>query len=139
MDNNKRLEIILKIREKRNELDILNLTNEEKEVLRRSLNYYEQELDLNIARANNDIIELDDMGIKSDNSKTIVPKDESNLIYKEYANIYKIDINSTINSLLNKIDDSILLNSLKEYALSLQQLNAIRENNQEEFKEYLGK
>ena len=139
MDNNKRLEMIMKIRESREALDIMDLTNSEKEVLRRSLNFYEQKLDNEIASANNDIIELDDMGIKSNNQRIVVPKEKVDSKYKEYANIYQINITETINSLLNQLRDVAMLASLKEYALSLQQLNNVRENNQEEFKEYLGK
>ena len=139
MDNNKRLEMIMKIRESRSILDNMQLSNEEKEVLRRALNYYEQKLDNEIASANNDIIELDDMGIKSNNQRIVVPKEKVDSKYKEYANIYQINITETINSLLNQLRDVAMLASLKEYALSLQQLNNVRENNQEEFKEYLGK
>ena len=139
MDNNKRLEMIMKIRESRSILDNMQLSNEEKEVLSRALNYYEQKLDNEIASANNDIIELDDMGIKSNNQRIVVPKEKVDSKYKEYANIYQINITETINSLLNQLGDVAMLASLKEYALSLQQLNNVRENNQEEFKEYLGK
>ncbi len=139
MDNNKRLEMIMKIRESRSILDNMQLSNEEKEVLRRALNYYEQKLDNEIASANNDIIELDDMGIKSNNQRIVVPKEKVDSKYKEYANIYQINITETINSLLNQLRDVAMLASLKEYALSLQQLNNVRENNEEEFKEYLGK
>lgn len=139
MDNNKRLEMIMKIRESREALDIMDLTNSEKEVLRRSLNFYEQKLDNEIASANNNIVELEEMGIKSNNQKIVVPKEKVDSKYKEYANIYQINITETINSLLNQLRDVAMLASLKEYALSLQQLNNVKENNQEEFKEYLGK
>lgn len=139
MNNNKRLEMIMKIRESREALDSMDLTNSEKEVLRRSLNFYEQKLDNEIAYANNNIVELDEMGIKSNNQKIVVPKEKIDSKYKEYANIYQINITETINSLLNQLRDVAMLASLKEYALSLQQLNNVRENNQEEFKEYLGK
>ena len=139
MDNNKRLETIMKIRESREILDSMDLTNSEKEVLRRSLNFYEQKLDNEIASANNNIVELEEMDIKSNNQKIVVPKEKIDSKYKEYANIYQINITDTINSLLNQLRDTTMLASLKEYALSLQQLNNVRENNQEEFKEYLGK
>ena len=139
MDNNKRLETIIKIRESREALDSMDLTNSEKEVLRRSLNFYEQKLDNEIASANNNIVELEEMDIKSNNQRIVVPKEKIDSKYKEYANIYQINITDTINSLLNQLRDTTMLASLKEYALSLQQLNNIRENNQEEFKEYLGK
>ena len=139
MDNNKRLEIIMKIRESREALDRMDLTNSEKEVLRRSLNFYEQKLDNEIAHANNNIVELEEMGIKSNNQKIVVPKEKIDSKYKEYANIYQINITETINSLLNQLRDTAMLASLKEYALSLQQLNNVRDNYQEEFKEYLGK
>ena len=139
MNNNERLETILKIREKRKDFDNLNLSSEEKEVLKRALNYYEHELDLEIARMNNEIIELENMEIQSNNKQVIVPSDNDDSKYKEYADIYKIDINSIVNSLYNKLDDSIMLKSLKEYCLSLQELNNIKKNNQEEFKEYLSK
>ena len=139
MDNNKRLETIMKIRESREILDSMDLTNSEKEVLRRSLNFYEQKLDNEIASANNNIVELEEMDIKSNNQKIVVPKEKIDSKYKEYANIQQINITDTINSLLNQLRDTTMLASLKEYALSLQQLNNVRENNQEEFKEYLGK
>lgn len=139
MDNNKRLETIMKIRESREILDSMDLTNSEKEVLRRSLNFYEQKLDNEIASANNNIVELEEMDIKSNNQRIVVPKEKIDSKYKEYANIYQINITDTINSLLNQLRDTTMLASLKEYALSLQQLNNVRENNQEEFKEYLGK
>ena len=139
MDNNKRLETIMKIRESREALDSMNISNSEKEVLRRALNFYEQKIDNEIAYANNNIVELEEMGIKSNNQRIVVPKEKVDSKYKEYANIYQINITETINSLLNKLGDTTMLASLKEYALSLQQLNNVRENNQEEFKEYLGK
>ena len=139
MDNNKRLETIMKIRESREALDSMNISNSEKEVLRRSLNFYEQKLDNEIASANNNIVELEEMDIKSNNQRIVVPKEKIDSKYKEYANIYQINITDTINSLLNQLRDTTMLASLKEYALSLQQLNNVRENNQEEFKEYLGK
>ena len=139
MDNNKRLETIMKIRESREALDSMNISNSEKEVLRRALNFYEQKIDNEIAYANNNIVELEEMGIKSNNQRIVVPKEKIDYKYKEYANIYQINITETINSLLNQLGDVAMLASLKEYALSLQQLNNVRENNQEEFKEYLGK
>ena len=139
MDNNKRLETIMKIRESREALDSMNISNSEKEVLRRALNFYEQKIDNEIAYANNNIVELEEMGIKSNNQRIVVPKEKVDSKYKEYANIYQINITETINSLLNQLGDVAMLASLKEYALSLQQLNNVRENNQEEFKEYLGK
>ena len=139
MDNNKRLEIILKIREKRELLDSMELSKEEKEILRRSLNFYEHELDVEIAKTNNEITELESMDIESNETRIKIPSEDSNYKYKEYANIYQIDINEAINSLLTKLNDSLMLTSLKEYAKSIQELNTIHENNKEEFKEYLGK
>lgn len=139
MNNNKRLEIIMKIRERRDIIEKMTLSNEEKEIIRRSLNFYEQKLDNEIAKTNNNITELEEMDISSNEMRIKVPVEDSQIKYKEFANIYHIDINSVISSLLDKLRDSILLTSIREYALSLKELNDIHDKNKEEFKEYLGK
>ena len=139
MNNNERFETIIAIRERRTTLDSMELSKEEKEILRRSLNFYEQQLDNEIAMTNNNIKVLEEMDIKSNENKIKVPVEESDFKYKEYADINKIDINDVINSLLTKLKDTVMLKCLKQYALSIKELNEVHERNKEEFKEYLGK
>ena len=139
MNNNERFETIIAIRERRITLDGMELSKEEKEILRRSLNFYEQQLDNEIAIDNNNITELENMDIDSNNMKIKVPVEESDFKYKQYADIYKININEVINSLLTKLKDTVMLKCLKQYALSIKELNEVHERNKEEFKEYLTK
>ena len=141
MDNNKRLEFILEIRKIREKLNTISFLEEEKEVLKQSLNFYEGELDLEIARMNNEIIHLEEEGISSSNTKVEVPLEEGNSRYKEYANIHQINIPSVVSSLLSSIstkielsslEQQILLISLKEYCRYLEQLEQTKKNNKNE-------
>ena len=138
MNNNELLERILKVREVRNNLDNNNFSNEEKEVLKKSLNLYEEELDVEIAKMNNTSIELNEEGIISDKEIINVPIEENTSRYKEYYDIYKLDIKNIINSLLEKINNIDLLNdekqiillSLKNYFKSLEHLEILKQNNE---------
>ena len=138
MDNNKRLEFILEIRKIREKLNTISFLEEEKEVLKQSLNFYEGELDLEIARMNNEIIHLEEEEISSNNTKVEVPLEEGNSRYIEYANIHQINIPSVVSSLLSSIstkielsslEQQILLISLKEYCRYLEQLEQTKKNN----------
>ena len=139
MSNNERLETILKIREIRNKLDSLNCTNEEKEIIRLSLNYYEEDLDIEIARFNKEIKVLEEEGITSNNKEVNVPIEEANNKYKEYANSYSFNISEVLSKLLNELNNKeelksfekeIILKSLKEYCLYLERLQSLRKNNE---------
>ena len=133
------LETILKIREIRNNLPNLDLSLETKELLRKSLNFYENELDIEIARSNNNIDEFTKEGIEHD-EKIIIPLEENSNKYQEYTNIKDIDLLDNIKYLINNIDklnnNKIILNALKEYCLYLEQLN-IKKINSEKFLEDL--
>ena len=137
MNNNERIEKILKVRKIRDNLDNNNFTNEEKEVLKKSLNLYEEELDIEIAKLNNIFTELNDEGI-SKNEIINVPVDKNTSKYKEYANIYNLDIKNIIDSLLEKINNidlyneekQIILLSLKNYFKSLEHLETLKHNNE---------
>ena len=145
MDNNKRLEIILKIRDIRKKINELNITIEEKEVLRKSLNYYENMLDLDIARSNLNKDELDNEDILNDIVKVDVPVEEDIYRYQEFikindSNIIKIidNISNIIENLeLNKDDIVVLLNSLKEYSIYLNQLAIEKQHNKELYDEIM--
>ena len=145
MDNNKRLEIILKIRDIRKKINELNITIEEKEVLRKSLNYYENMLDLDIARSNLNKDELDYEDILNDIVKVDVPVEEDIYRYQEFikindSNIIKIidNISNIIENLeLNKDDIVVLLNSLKEYSIYLNQLAIEKQHNKELYDEIM--
>ena len=144
MDNNKRLEFILEIRKIREKLNTIPFTKEEKEVLKQSLNFYEGELDLEIARMNHEITHLEEEGIVSSNKKVEVPLDEVSSRYKEYANIQQINIPNVVSSLLSSISEKgelssleqqILLISLKEYCKYLEQLEQTKKNNLENYEQ----
>ena len=97
-----------------------------------------EELDVEIAKMNNTSIELNEEGIISDKEIINVPIEENTSRYKEYYDIYKLDIKNIINSLLEKINNIDLLNdekqiillSLKNYFKSLEHLEILKQNNE---------
>lgn len=141
--NKESLEIILKIRKIRNNLDNLNITLEEKEILRRTLNYYENELYLEIERNNNNIEEYKTYDVPNQEQEIKIPTDNSLNKYKEYSIIDNNNLLLNVENLINNIpklnldeeDNIIILNCLKEYCLYLKQLEITKENNQEILKE----
>ena len=138
MNNNEKIEKILKVRKIRDNLDNYNLTNEEKEVLKKSLNLYEEEIDVEIAKLNNVNRELYEEGINENIDIVNVPTEKNTSKYKEYASIYKLDIVNIVNSLLEKIVNNEILNdekqvillSLKNYLKSLEYLEILKQNNE---------
>ncbi|MBQ8892099.1 MAG: hypothetical protein IJ068_04525 [Bacilli bacterium] len=139
MDNKKRLEDILKIRELRSNLDNLNLTGAEKEVLRRSFNYYENLLNLDIVRTNLNKEELDSMDIKNDIEVVSVPVENSSNKYTEYASVSESEVISIINKLCNELDEKVTLTSLKEYCNYLMQVKLLQKSNQELYDDIFNK
>ena len=143
--NKERLEKILKIRKIRNNLDNLNITLEEKEILRKTLNYYENELNLEIERSNNNIEEYDNYDIPNENQEIKIPEDDSINKYKEYAIIDNNNLLSNVENLINNItnfnlsedDNKIILNCLKEYCLYLKELEIKKQNSDNYLKEEL--
>ena len=143
MENNKNLENILMIREIRNNLESMNITNEEKEVLRRSLNYYEEELDIEIQRNSNNNKLLYEEKIKGNVEYIDVPVDGDSKRYIEFASINESLLNEIINSFYDKIDNldldirkkGIILKSLRDYCDYLKQLSLERENNKKLYDE----
>ena len=127
MNNKERLEILLKVRELRNNLNVSNFTEKEKEVLRRSYNYYEDLLNLDIVRTNLNKDELDDMDVKNDID---VPIEASENKYQEYANLNNEEIITIINQLSDLVNDKVILNALMEYCTYLVQVKKMQENNQ---------
>ena len=130
MNNKERLEILLKVRELRNNLNVSNFTEKEKEVLRRSYNYYEDLLNLDIVRTNLNKDELDDMDVKNDIEVVDVPIEASENKYQEYANLNNEEIITIINQLSDLVNDKVILNALMEYCTYLVQVKKMQENNQ---------
>lgn len=142
MDNNKRLETILKIREIRNKIANLDVSLEEKEVLKRSLNLYEDNLDYDIARENNNIIEFQEQGIESNQNQVLVPLEENTSRYKEYATLKELDLGDIIDLVISKIskidvlnekDKELILISLKNYCIYLNELEIKRKHYEEDY------
>lgn len=132
MNNKKMLDTILKIRDIRNNLSNFNIKEEEKEILRKTLNYYEDMLNLDITRNNNnnfDVVEI--------------PLEENTTRYKEFVFVpdnktleILNGIESSISNInLNEDEIKVLLSSLKEYCLYLEQVNMMRKNNLETLNE----
>ena len=139
MNNNERLEVILKIRDIRNSLPNMNLLKEEKEIIKLSLNLYEEELDVEIAKINNTNNELKEEGIDINENIIDIPIEENTSKYLEYANIYNLDIINIINNLLIKLDNDselfknnkqVVLKSLKNYLLYIEQIDIIKKNSE---------
>ena len=147
MNNKKMLEIILQIREIRNNLVNLNLNKEEKEVLRRSLNYYEDLLNLDITRNNLTHEELEDENIENDIEVVKVPTEENSNRYQEFSNLKEDELISLINKInesLNNLeidinDKKVILNSLKEYCLYKEQISLMKKSNREVYDEVMDK
>ena len=145
MDNKKRLEEILKIRELRNNLNNLSISMEEKEILRRSFNYYENLLNLDIVKTNLNKEELDNYEIENDLERLSVPIEYSLNKYFEYVKVLDNAIIEIINKLncnletlnLNNKDKKVILNSIKEYSLYIKQVNQMKKSNQELYKEIM--
>ena len=147
MNNKKMLEIILQIREIRNNLVNLNLNKEEKEVLRRSLNYYEDLLNLDITRNNLTHEELENENIENDIEIVKVPIEENSNRYQEFSNLKEDELISLINKInesLNNLeidinDKKVILNSLKEYFLYKEQISLMKKSNREVYDEVMDK
>ena len=139
MNNKKRLEDILKIRDLRSNLNNLNLTSEEKEVLRRSFNYYENLLNLDIVRTNLNKEELDSMDIQNDIEVVNVPVENNIDKYKEYANVDETSVIDIVNKLCNELDERVALTSLKEYCNYLMQVKLMQKSNQGIYDEIFNK
>lgn len=145
MNNKKMLENILKIREIRTNLKNLNISDLEKEVLRRSLNFFEDELNLDIIRNNLNKEEYDSENIPNDIEIINVPVEENTNRYNEYANVLDNYIISIINDITNSIDNLnldnneiiIILKSLKEYSDYLKNLILVKNNNKNIYNEVI--
>ena len=145
MNNKELLNIILKIREIRNNLVNLNLNDKEKEILRKSLNYYEDLLNLDITRNNLNKNELEEQGIDNDIEIVDIPTSENTIRYQEFAKVNDTELVNIITNISNVInalglDNNqivVILKSLKEYSEYLKQLELNRKNNQELYTEIL--
>ena len=145
MNSKELLNIILKIREIRNNLVNLNLNDKEKEILRKSLNYYEDLLNLDITRNNLNKNELEEQGIDNDIEIVNIPTFENTTRYQEFSKVNDTElvgiitnISESINTLnLDTNQIVIILKSLKEYSEYLKQLELNRKNNQELYTEIL--
>ena len=130
MNNKERLEILLKVRELRNDLNNLNFTNEEKEVLRRSYNYYESLLNLDIVRTNLNKEELDSMDVQNDIDVVEVPLDKNVNKYQEYSKLNDEEVITIVSKLSDTLNDKVALNALMEYCTYLGQVKLMKQNNQ---------
>lgn len=147
MNNKKMLEIILQIREIRNNLVNLDFNEEEKEVLRRSLNYYEDLLNLDITRNNLTHEELENENIENDIEIVNVPTEENSNRYQEFSNLKEDELISLINKINESLssmeidinDKKVILNSLKEYCLYKEQISLMRKSNREVYDEVINK
>ena len=141
MKNKDRLERIEVIREVRRKLGNFNFQNEEKSIILKSLNDYENTLTIDITRSINNIKEFETLGISHDIEVINVPIDINKPTYPEFANLYineSLELSITrLGNLINQIsyldifDDEkrVLLESLKEYSNYLRLLVQKRENN----------
>ena len=145
MNSEKKLEEIIKIREIRNNLVNLDIVDNEKEILRRSLNYYENVLNLDITKKNSNIEEYMEQGIETHEKIVSIPLDDSAFKYQEFTKVEDNNIKIIINNLTNDLitinldKDSIIviLNSLKEYSVYLEQVNRMRQSNKEIYEEVM--
>ena len=145
MDNKKMLETILKIREIRNNLKKLDIKDVEKEVLRKSFNYYEDLLNLDITRNNLNKSEFDSQNIPNDIEVIDVPIDVNSNKYDEFTSVDEKDIPSVVDKLCDSFDSLslksdemvIVLKALKEYSEYLQELSLIQKNNQDLYNEIM--
>ena len=147
MEKNEKLENLQKVRNIRNGLGKLDLDNFEKEVLRKCLNYYEDNLILDLTRSNNIANILDSNDMKHDIELVEIPKDNNSSRYKEYANVSDLQINEYLNRLSDSvynIDVSndlkvILLNAIKDYCIYKEQVKAQVKTNQEIYNDIFNK
>ena len=143
MNSKEMLDKILKVREVRNNLTDLNISLEEKEILRRCLNHYENYLNLSITTNNLNKEELEENDIPNDIEPISIPIEENTTKYNEFAKLNDnnlIDLIKQIDNSLKDLDLSkedyiILLKSLKEYSLYLEQLALEKINNKDLFDE----
>lgn len=146
MNSIKMLEELEILRATRRNISNLDIALSEKEILRRSLNYYENLLHLDITRNNLNIEEFQEHGIESSNSYVSIPMEEDTTKYQEFAKVEDSNIIEVINNLTNDLitidldKDSIMiiLKSLKEYSLYLEQINRSKKSNQEIYEEVMG-
>ena len=147
MEKNEKLENLQKVRNIRNGLGELDLDNFEKEVLRKCLNYYEDNLILDLTRSNNIANILDSNDMKHDIELVEIPKDNNSSRYKEYANVSDLQINEYLNRLSDSvynIDVSndlkvILLNAIKDYCIYKEQVKVQVKTNQEIYNDIFNK
>lgn len=143
MKNKDRLERIEVIREVRRKLGNLNLKDEEKALILKTLNDYEHSLTTDIARSINNIKEFETLGILHDIEIVEVPLEMDKPNYPELINLNLLDSLETrflrLQKLLPKVstleilDDErrVLLESLKDYSYELQLLIQERKKNLE--------
>jgi len=147
MEKNEMLEKLKKVRNIRNGLGELDLDNYEKEVLRKCLNYYEDNLILDLTRSNNIANILDSNNMKHDIELVEIPKDNESSRYKEYANVSDLQVNEYLNRLSDNvfnIDISIdlkviLLNAIKDYCIYKEQVASSVKTNQEIYNDIFNK
>ncbi|MBR3661406.1 MAG: hypothetical protein IKN63_05885 [Bacilli bacterium] len=146
MESIKLLKELESLRLTRNNISNLDISLQEKEILRKSLNYYENMLYLDITRNNNNLEEFMEHDIESNNQYVSIPKDDNVLKYQEYVKIDDCKETEIINNLINDLitididKDSIviILKSLKEYSLYLEQVDRMQKSNKEIYKEVIG-
>ena len=145
MNNKELLDIILKIRSIRNDLVNLNLNDKKKEILKKSLNYYEDLLNLDITRNNHNKEEFEEQGISNDIEIVNVPLEENTNRYKEFTKVDDNELINIITSISEKFNNLnfntneliIILKSLKEYSEYLKQLELTKQSNQELYTEII--
>lgn len=144
--NEKMLEEINLIRKIKPRLKDFNfMSNNEKSVFLRALESYEVYLKNYIQIINNNIKMMNDEGIEISEKMVIVPIDPNNYNYEMYRNVGILDSLDTrieyINNIyqnissdkidfkVSKAEESVILKSIREYALELNLLKKQRENN----------
>ena len=145
MNNKELLNMILKIRDIRTNLVNLNLNDKEKEILRQSLNYYEDELNLDITRNNLNKYEFDEQEISNDIEIVDIPIEKNTTKYVEFAKVNSDELIPLISNISNAVNTLgldinevvIILKSLKEYSEYLKQMELTRKNNQDLYTEIM--
>ena len=118
-----------------------------KEVLRISLNHYEDDLILYITKSNANAKYLDDNNIKHDIEVVEVPKDEESSRNKLFMEIDNNNIDSYIDKLSDSFDKIelsdkekvLILKALKEYCIYLEQVNMSVLKNKEVYDDIFNK